>query len=94
MISTTIDTLTIAIQDGIQCNSNDWHIGGDEVRLTLRQSQTRVTNMPCNSSPTTARTSVVLRALRPTRVEAIRRACDRMSEGKVFTVLTSLFLRQ
>jgi hypothetical protein len=31
----TNDTLTIGIQDGIQCNSNDWHIGGDEVRLAV-----------------------------------------------------------
>jgi hypothetical protein len=90
----TNDSLTFEMQDGIQCNSNDWHIGGDEVRLTTRQSRTRVTNMPCNSSPTTARTSVVLRVLRPTRVEAIRGACDQMRKRKVFTVLTSLSLIQ
>lgn len=90
----TNDTLTIAIQDGIQCNSPDWHIGGDEVRLAVPQSQSGVTNLSCNSSPTTARTSAVLRVLRPTRVEAIWRAGDWMRERKVFTVLTSRFLIQ
>ena len=89
-----IDILILGIQDGIQCNSNDWHIGGDEVRLALHRSLLGSTDHPCYSSPTTARTSVVLRALRPTRIEAIRRACDRMGIKKVFTVLASQFLIQ
>ena len=78
----TNDTLTIAIQDGLQCNSPDWHIGGDEVRFTAWRSRMRITNVSCNSSPTTARRSVVLRALKPTRLEAILKACDRMGKGR------------
>ena len=86
------DTLMIGIQDGIQCNSPAWHIGGDEVRLAVPHSQTRVANLSCNSSPTTARTCVELRALRPTEVGAMQRARDQMWEEKVFTVLPSQFL--
>ena len=42
----TNDMLTIAIQDGIQCNSRAWHIGGDEVMLTVWRGKLQILTRP------------------------------------------------